>query len=422
MSTAATVPGPSAPLSAAERSPAPDTARGIALLGIALANSVAHISARELGPSFRPVDGTGADRVVDVVVGLLVDNRAFPMFTLLLAYGLAVTARRQEQRGAPWPRTRSLLLRRTLWLGAFGLAHLILLFESDILLVYGLLGLVLVLLLRRRERTLVVVGSLALLPYLAFNGVDGMPGALSGPPVPLVLDTQTFAGALAARALTAASYVLAAPLVALVFLTPAVLGVLLARRRVLERPAEHLRLLRRLALGGFALSLPGAVPLVLASVQVLPVEVAGGYALGIVHAGTGLAGGVAFAALVAWRVGVREQRAARADGRWVPAGAWRVSRAVGQRSLTCYLLQSIVMVPLLAPWGAGWGVGAGTAFVAAVGVGTYASSALVAVLLERAGRPGPAEALLRRLVYGRATPQAQEATAAPNSSPRRSSS
>ena len=410
MTTAPTTPGRGAPLSGAERSPAPDVARGIALLGIALANSVSHITARELGPSFRPVDGSSADRAVDVAVGLLVDNRAFPMFTLLLAYGLAVTARRQEQRGAPWPRTRSLLLRRTLWLGAFGLVHLVLLFESDILLVYGLLGLAVVLLLRVRGRTLVVVGSLALLPYLAFNGVDGMPGALSGPPVPLELDTRTFAGALAARALVAASYVVTAPLVALVFLSPAVLGVLLARRGVLEHPAEHLPLLRRLALGGLALSVPGAVPLVLASVQALPVGVAGGYALGVLHAGTGLAGGIAFAALVAWLVGRREQRAGRGAGRagghWAPTGAWRVARAVGRRSLTCYLLQSIVMVPLLAPWGAGWGVGAGTALVAAVGAGTYASSALVAVLLERAGRSGPAEVLLRRLVYGRATPPA----------------
>ncbi len=391
-------------MSRTERSAAPDVARGLALLGIALANSVSHISGRELGPSFRPIDGTDADRAVDVVVGLFVDNRAFPMFTLLLTYGLTVTARRQEQRGAPWARTRWLLLRRTLWLGAFGLAHLVLLFESDILLVYGLLGLAVVPLLRARERTLVVAGALALLPYLAFNGVDGMPGALSGPPVPLSFDTDSFTGALAARAAIAVSYVATAPLVVLVFLSPAVIGVLLARRRVFERPAEHLPLLRRLALGGFALSLPGAVPLVLASVQALPVGVAGGYVLGILHAGTGLAGGIAFAALVAWLVGVREQGAARGGGRWVASGAWRVARAVGQRSLTCYLLQSIVMVPLLAPWGAGLGAGAGTALVALVGVATYACTALVAVLLERAGRPGPTEVLLRRLVYGRPAP------------------
>lgn len=404
VTTELTAPGRGLPLSSAERSPAPDVARGLALLGIALANSVLHITGREVGPSFRPVDGSTADRAVDVVVGLLVDNRAFPMFTLLVAYGLAVVARRQAERGASWPQTRSLLLRRTLWLGGFGLAHLVLLFDGDILLVYGVLGLGLVLLLRARDRTLVVVGSLALLPYLAFNGVDGLPDASTGPPVPLPVDTGTFAGALAARAAVAAFYVATAPVVVLVFLSPAVVGVLLARRRVLERPAEHLPLLRRLALGGLVLSLPGAVPLVLASVQALPVSGTGGYALGILHAGTGLAGGIAFAALVAWRVGVREERSTREGVRWVPTGAWRVARAVGQRSLTCYLLQSVVMVPLLAPWAAALGAGAGTAFVAAVGVAAYAVTVVVAVLLDRAGRPGPAEVVLRRLVYGRPAP------------------
>ncbi len=51
--------------------------------------------------------------------------------------------------------------------------------------------------------------------------------------------------------------------------------------------------------------------------------------------------------------------------------------------------------------GAGQGVGAGTAFVTAVGVGVHSVSALVAPPLERAGRSGPTEVLLRRLVHGR---------------------
>lgn len=390
------------PVPAAERYPTPDIARGAALLGIALANSVAHITARgQLGPSFRPVTGTPADRVTDVVVGLLVDNRAFPLFTLLVAHGFVVIARRQAEHGRSWPRVRSLLLRRTSWLGVFGLAHLLLLFAGDILLVYGVLGLALVVLLRVRDRTLVVVGGLGLLPYLAFHGTDGMPGAVTGPTLALPFGEDTYLAGLADRAVTAVTYVLGAPLVWLVFLTPAVVGVLLARARVLEHPVEHLHLLRRLALGGLAVSVVGAAPLVLASVQVLPVDVGSGYLLGVVHAGTGLVGAVAFAALVGWAVGARELRAAAAGARWAPTGAWRVAAAVGRRSLTCYLLQSVLMAPLLAPWGAGLGVGAGTALVGVVGVGAYALTAVAAVVLDRAGRPGPAESLLRRAVYSR---------------------
>jgi len=391
-----------APLAASERSPVPDVARGAALLGIALANSTLHLTDRVLGPGSRPVDGTALDRATDVVVGLLVDNRAFPMFTLLVAYGLAVVARRSAERGAPWPQARSLLLRRSLWLGAFGLLHLVLLFDGDILLTYGLLGVALVLLVRAPDRVLVGVGVAGLLPFVAVSGFDGVALGDAGATEWLPLATDTYLGSLAVRAVTAATYVIGSPFVVVCFLSPAVVGLLLARRRVLERPSEHLALLRRLALGGFALSLPGAVPLVLASVQVLEVGSVVGYLLGVLHAATGLAGAVAFVALVGWLVGARQGRALSQGCTWTPRGLWWVAAAVGKRSLTSYLLQSVVMVPLLAPWGAGVGVGAGTALVAAVGVATYALTAVLAVVLERAGRRGPAEALLRRLVYGRA--------------------
>ncbi len=50
------------------------------------------------------------------------------------------------------------------------------------------------------------------------------------------------------------------------------------------------------------------------------------------------------------------------------------------------------------------GAGAGTAFVAAVGVGVYLVTVGVALGLERTDRPGPAETLLRRLTYGARPP------------------
>lgn len=391
-----------APLPTAERSPAPDVARGVALLGIALANSVVHVVGQDLGPSLRPVDGTTADRVVDALVGLLVDNRSFPLFTLLVAYGTAVVVRRQAERGAPWPEARRLLVRRSLALLLLGVAHLVLLFEGDILTSYGFLGLGLVLLVRAPDRTLVVVGLLALLPLAALSGLDGLDGGgAAGSASGVPWDTTSAVGALAERAFGAVFLVVVGPVFTLLLVSSAVVGLLLARRRVLERPAEHLPLLRRLVVVGLPVSLVGAVPLVLTSTGVVALGGLPDYVVGALHGVTGVAGAVAFAALVALLVGRRQQAAARAGTTWRPGGAWGAASAVGRRSLTCYLLQSVVMVPLLAPWGAGLGVGAGTARVAAVGVATYALTVVVAVLLERAGRRGPAEVLLRWMVYGR---------------------
>lgn len=389
----------------AERSLAPDVARGVALLGIVLANSVLHLSGQLLGPGYRPVDAGTADRVVDVVVGVLVDNRAFPVFTLLYAHGLAVLLRRQAEHGARWEDARGLLLRRCAWLGGIGLAHLVLLFDGDILTVYGILGLALVPLLRLRDRALAWTGAGALVVYAAFSSIDGLADVDTSPPLPV--DATTAAGALAVRAAQAASYLVAGPFLVLAFWSPAVLGVLLARHRVLDRPAEHLPLLRRLAVTGSCVSVPGALPMVAASVQAWQPSTPAGLLVGALHALTGLAGAVAFVALVAWGVAAREQRAAaHGSPPPPPRGPLLVVVAVGRRSLTCYLLQSVLLVPLMAPWALGLGTGAGTASAAALGVVVYLVTAAVAVLLHRAGAQGPAEALLRRLTYGPRRPRA----------------
>lgn len=387
------------PVRGDERALAPDLARGTALLGIALANSVLHVHGRPLGPGYRPVDGSTADRVVDLVVGLFVDNRAFPMFTLLFAYGLVMLARRQEVAGTPPLVTRRLLFRRCAWLGAFGLVHLLLLFDGDILLLYGLLGLVLVPMLHLSDRVLAALGAAALVVFVGPSAFDGLAGVDRSAPLPF--DGTTLLGAFGERVVQALVSLVASPVIVLAFLTPGVLGILLARRQVLEHPAAHLRLLRWTALVGLPVSVLGALPMVLATVQVWTPSTPAGLLTGALHAGTGLVGSLAFIAIVGLVVAAREGRgdtSRESDGG--TRGVVGALAAVGRRSLTCYLLQSLVFVPLMAPWAGGLGVGAGTAFAAAVGVGAYLASVALALALERAGRPGPAEVLLRRLTYG----------------------
>jgi uncharacterized protein len=67
--------------------------------------------------------------------------------------------------------------------------------------------------------------------------------------------------------------------------------------------------------------------------------------------------------------------------------------------MTCYLAQSVAWLLLLEPYTADLGGALGVAAAAAVGLGVWLVTVVAADLLRRAGRPGPAEALLRRLVY-----------------------
>jgi uncharacterized protein len=100
--------------------------------------------------------------------------------------------------------------------------------------------------------------------------------------------------------------------------------------------------------------------------------------------------------IVGWAVAVRARRGDPATGPVLGALV-----AVGRRSMTCYLLQSVPFAILLEPWSLALGVGAGTARIALIAIGVWLVTVAVAVALERRGIAGPAERAIRRLSYGR---------------------
>ena len=108
---------------------------------------------------------------------------------------------------------------------------------------------------------------------------------------------------------------------------------------------------------------------------------------------TGLAGGLGYAALFGLL-------AARLEQRGVAGPVSGSLAAVGKRSLSAYLWQSVALAPLLAAWGLGWGASLGSAGAAGLAVVIWLVSVLLCAWLERAGRPGPAEVVLRRITYG----------------------
>ena len=173
---------------------------------------------------------------------------------------------------------------------------------------------------------------------------------------------------------------------------PAVLaGMWAGRRDLFAHPALHRRFFIRVGVVGCLIGVVGGAPAAaiasgLVSVDAGPVAVA----LSTLHVATGIPGGIGSAALVA--VACTSPRVARSP-------LTRVFTAVGERSLTCYLLQSILMVPLLAAWTLGWG-GALSSFGALlVALFVYACTACTAVWLRQRGERGPAERMLRR--FGR---------------------
>lgn len=74
---------------------------------------------------------------------------------------------------------------------------------------------------------------------------------------------------------------------------------------------------------------------------------------------------------------------------------------MGKRSLSCDLAHSLMFASLLAAWGLGLGEHLTSATMVLFAVGVWLVTVAGAYALERAGRQGPVETVLRRLVYRR---------------------
>lgn len=369
--------GPTPP---SQRSWAPDLARGAVLLGIALANVGLYLHGTDTGP------GSPLDRTLDFVVTLLVSDRSRPMFALLFGFGLVTIARRLTERGLEPSRRRSVLLRRQLLLIAFGGVHAALLFEGDILGIYGATGLVLLLLMNRRPRVLVAWGTVSLVLLAVAYAMIALAPEFSAEP-------SEYLASVVERLSVWLLGVVVGPALMIV-LAPMLVGVAMARAGLLDRPWEHVPLLRRLATLGSLVGVVGALPYALVVARVWEPGTVTSGALAAVHAVTGTAMGVAYVCLFAlWAARLHERRAPR-------RGAPAVLASVGERSLTCYLLQSMILAPLLSPWGLGLGDGMGTATAYGIAFAAWLVTVAVAWSLAVSGLRGPFEVLLRRLTYG----------------------
>jgi uncharacterized membrane protein YeiB len=379
------------------RSLAPDLARGAMLLLIALGN--AHLflyQHRPVGLHAYPVPESTAERLAVLIPITFFDGRELPLFAFLFGYGAVQLSRRHTREGADQHTVRSLIRWRGWCMILIGFLHAVLLFGGDIIGAYGLVAVALAgVLVRTSDRKLLIAAGLGMVPIgavaawsyasrphgqeyylptlqsLAATGwLRGVGGRLS--------DWLTFG--------IPTALFLAAP--------PVLLGAWAARRRILDEPERHRRLLLRVTVIGLGLGYLGGLPLAVqaASLSLNWSPSTSMDLAGVAHTVTGYAGAIGYAALA----GLLAIRFRDRPGRVVTALA-----ACGQRSMTCYILQSLVFVGVLASYGGGLGNRLGLVSTAVLAIATWALSVVVAEAMSRRGYRGPAEVLLRRLTYRR---------------------
>ncbi len=148
---------PTGPVEQSARILGIDTVRGFALLGIFFVN--APFLSMPFGELYSSAELSAADWVSWLeywFIGVLCTGKFYPLFSILFGAGLAILYENTLKSGRSfgW-----IYFRRLVVLAAFGIAHIVLLWFGDILLLYSIVGLVMLLLSRESPKVLLIIAS-----------------------------------------------------------------------------------------------------------------------------------------------------------------------------------------------------------------------------------------------------------------------
>lgn len=385
------------PAPATERALAPDLARGAMLLIIAVANVAGVVFAGEPGVDPSP---EGVDRILTFALFDLAHARGYPVFAVMFGYGVVQLARRQERSGATPARVRSILLRRNAWLLVFGFVHAALLYYGDFLGAYGIVGMVMTLVLLRRgdkfHRIILGLWALYALEVVVLGVIVALKvsaGSTGSAPLPVGhVDSLTATTYLQSMLDRLAEWP-AHTATVLPFILITWMGMWAARRRMLEEPARHRTSLRWIAIVGLGIAILGGLPAALSAAGWLHTGESTAELMMMLHGGSGMFAGFGYVAAF----GLIAARVTR------PGAVVNSLAALGRRSLSGYLFQSVAWLVLLLPFGLALGTRFATPTIAGlvIATGVWLTTVVLARWLDRRGKAGPAEFVLRRLAYGR---------------------
>ncbi len=363
-----------------------DELRGFALLGIVVVN-VPFLGLSPLGFTDASL-ADPLDRAVAFAVVAVAQAKFYLLFSFLFGYSLSYIL--ATKSADPFRSLR----RRLFGLAVLGFLHAWLFFVGDILVVYALLGLPLLWLARRPDRTAfrLAAGSgaawLVVLSLLLRMPAGGEPAGLAT--VQAALAQGDFLDAVAARlSLWPDALTLILLLNGLAVMSLFSIGLVAGRRKLLANPALHPVLWRRglqaaavvgvpgAALSAWLIVQPGASPRAVGSRETI------GTVLGFATAPALSFGYVALLALV--------------HSRW--PGALRMFRPAGRMSLTGYLGESAILSFVFCGYGLGLLGRVGAAEAVAIAIGTWAALDAFAHLWQRRFVYGPLEFVLRWWSY-----------------------
>lgn len=371
-----------------------DALRGVALLGIILAN----FPEFSLWTFADPALHTPLDRVVRALQYFFIDGKFYTLFSLLFGIGFSIQMENAGQRTGTFYRRMAVLF-------MIGFLHLMLLWSGDILMLYAAMGMLLPLFRRLPTRCLLAVAGCfltlpvlldALFPHMAdpleagYWRLCDRYGITEAGFGTWLRDIDGYGGM--SRFLRMGAVERMWEFVSghryFKVLGLFLIGFCIGRHRVYADLSAHRALLRRVLRAGLALGLPVSLLYTWSSMT------DGGtvlrdifYLLSVYPMGLAYAAGFCL---------VFERRPA--------APGWQPLAAIGRMACTNYLGQSVFGILLFYGIGLGWGARVDLLTTELIALGVYTLQLLFSRFWLGRFRFGPVEWIWRMLTYGRRLP------------------
>lgn len=386
-----------------------DATRGFALLGIVIINAMSILAVKGSTPAFT-IPIPAPDRFLQDAILFFIESKFFTLFSLLFGIGFAIQIQSAERQGNSFfPR----ISRRMIGLLLFGLLHILLLWDGDILVIYAITGTCLIFfkdtspkVLKRWIVSLLAIPATAV--FCAFIYTLTARLSPAGKATMLSSDqsiADSFADTSATEKLLANgfiegvferihTYIELSPL--LLSRIPTVLamfliGLYLGKTNYYRELASHVDQLRKVRLYGLTIGF-SLMALIVASTKLLPTTTA---LVAIIEdqylAGPILSLGFAATFVLAY----------------LKHADWKIFNYfghVGQMALTNYILQSLVLTFIAYGWGLALALQlSGFQVLGIVGL-LYVSQVLVSMVWLNRFRYGPLEWVWRSITYWKLVP------------------
>lgn len=366
-----------------------DLARGSMLFLIILSHVPLMMYLSEPGVITKMAPGNALESFINMLMEFFVDNRARPLFAVLFGYGIIMIYNKQSERRSI-SEARKFIFRRCIYLILFGMILTGVFWGQDILMVYGIAGIILLPFLGRSNKTLLIWTGVTTLIYAVFVSLlwGGALFAMDGYSVPVEFTgEETYLNTIWARLFSIPFVPLFTHLMFPVI--PSVLmGIWLGQLNVLIKPGEHLPFLKKMMVITLSISIIGAIPLVLINDIIFPSYFNAGLIYGV-HIISGLFAGLGYAALF----GILGHKINS------PNKVTHAMAAMGKRSLTFFVLHEILIVVFLSPiaFNLGAHINITTGFIFAVLLWT--ATLIIAYFMEQNKKNGLLEVWMRKLTY-----------------------